>query len=118
MPQRDPAFRSIARRVQLKRVKGWRMPLNTLKVDRTTRWGNHAAARVGASGAEAVQIFIAWVEQEATEEWKQAASESLRDKQLACWCKIGEPCHADYLMDWIQLRGFGLRIDRNLHRIV
>ncbi|SFF27693.1 DUF4326 domain-containing protein [Nitrosomonas sp. Nm166] len=28
------------RRVQLKRVKGWRMPENTVKVDRTTKWGN------------------------------------------------------------------------------
>jgi len=27
-------------RVQLSRAKGWRMPPNTVKVDRTTRWGN------------------------------------------------------------------------------
>lgn len=27
-------------RVQLRRTKGWRMPENTVKVDRTTRWGN------------------------------------------------------------------------------
>lgn len=27
-------------RVQLKRTKGWRMPPNTVKVDRTTKWGN------------------------------------------------------------------------------
>jgi len=27
-------------RIQLKRTKGWRMPANTVKVDRTTRWGN------------------------------------------------------------------------------
>jgi hypothetical protein len=27
-------------RVQLSRTKGWRMPVNTVKVDRTTRWGN------------------------------------------------------------------------------
>ena len=28
-------------RIQLRRIKGWRMPANTVKVDRTTRWGNH-----------------------------------------------------------------------------
>jgi len=28
------------KRVQLSRAKGWRMPENTLKVDRTTRYGN------------------------------------------------------------------------------
>jgi len=27
-------------RVQLSRKKGWRMPANTVKVDRTTKWGN------------------------------------------------------------------------------
>jgi uncharacterized protein DUF4326 len=27
-------------RVQLRRTKGWRMPANTVRVDRTTRWGN------------------------------------------------------------------------------
>ena len=28
------------RRVQLRRSKGWTMPPDTVKVDRTTRWGN------------------------------------------------------------------------------
>jgi hypothetical protein len=28
------------RRIQLSRAKGWRMPENTVKVDRSTRWGN------------------------------------------------------------------------------
>lgn len=27
-------------RIQLSRAKGWRMPANTVKVDRSTRWGN------------------------------------------------------------------------------
>ena len=27
-------------RIQLRRTKGWRMPENTVKVDRTTKWGN------------------------------------------------------------------------------
>ena len=27
-------------RIQLKRTKGWKMPPNTVKVDRSTRWGN------------------------------------------------------------------------------
>lgn len=27
-------------RVQRSRQKGWRMPPNTVKVDRTTKWGN------------------------------------------------------------------------------
>lgn len=27
-------------RIQLKRTRGWRMPPNTVKVDRSTKWGN------------------------------------------------------------------------------
>ena len=27
-------------RIQLRRTKGWRMPVNTVKVDRATTWGN------------------------------------------------------------------------------
>ena len=27
-------------RIQLSRARGWRMPENTVKVDRTTPWGN------------------------------------------------------------------------------
>ena len=25
--------------------------------------------------------------------------EPLRNKNLACWCRLGEPCHADVLLD-------------------
>src|SRR5690606_3378888 len=31
---------AMVERVQLRRSKGWRMPPNTVKVDRTTKWGN------------------------------------------------------------------------------
>jgi hypothetical protein len=88
-------------RVQLKRKSGWRMPANTAKVDRTTRWGNHPAARVDATGAEAVRLFAHWVENEASDAWKDAAIRALANKNLACWCKDGAPCHADYLLSWV-----------------
>jgi uncharacterized protein YecE (DUF72 family) len=88
-------------RVQLKRCKGWRMPANTVKVDRTTRWGNHPAARAGVAGAEAVRVFAQWVDNEAPEDWKSAALLALQKKNLACWCKEGASCHADFLISWI-----------------
>ena len=28
------------KRIQLSRAKGWRMPENTVKIDRATKWGN------------------------------------------------------------------------------
>ena len=30
--------------------------------------------------------------------------EELRGKNLACWCRIGEPCHGD---TWLELAGRG-----------
>jgi Domain of unknown function (DUF4326) len=88
-------------RVQLKRTKGWRMPTNTVKVDRTTAWGNHPAGRVGVQGEEAVRLFVLWVKNEASDEWKRTAVLTLKGKHLACWCNLGEPCHADYLLSWM-----------------
>ena len=39
-PRIPPTVKSAPIRVQLSRKRGWRMPDNTVKVDRTTRWGN------------------------------------------------------------------------------
>jgi Domain of unknown function (DUF4326) len=43
-------------------------------------------------------MFADWVEGEATPEWKRAAILALQGKRLACWCKSGAPCHADFLL--------------------
>lgn len=66
-------------RVQLKRTKGWRMPANTVKVDRSTKFGNPfmrdiepeliaiRAAVLGWSGDDdgqrraSLAIFKAWI---------------------------------------------------------
>lgn len=95
-------------RIQLSRAKGWRMPPNTAKVDRTTRWGN--PFKVGEEGplgrtspdAEgATGFFKAMM---ADPELRLEAGypddlSPLRGKNLACWCRPGAPCHADVLLD-------------------
>lgn len=73
--------------------------LPAVKVDRSTMWGNHAArARGKATGARAVGIFKLWLET-ASDAWLGRAQIDLRGKNLACWCKPGEPCHADVLLE-------------------
>lgn len=106
-------------RVQLSRAKGWRMPSDTVKVDRTTRWGNPWQVRQDAGGqwwcgraddsAQAVGskdagIGLA-VKFHAAELAEQVRTHDgatfllpLRGKNLACWCKLGTPCHADTLL--------------------
>ena len=48
-------------RVQLKRSAGWKMPANTLKVDRTTRWGNPFTIAECGSAAVAVAQHGRWM---------------------------------------------------------
>ena len=78
------------------------MPANTLKVDRTTRWGNHVAAEADLRGVAAVRAFRDWLVHQATRDWRSAARAALTDKNLACWCKKGAPCHAEVLLEWLR----------------
>ena len=48
-------------RVQLKRSAGWKMPANTVKVDRTTRWGNPFTVAECGSVAVAVAQHGRWM---------------------------------------------------------
>lgn len=78
------------RRVRLSRAKFWRMPPNTVKVDRTTPWGNFALPagtkiRTREQAAEAVALFRAWLADH-PEQVTQAQYE-LAGKALACWCR-------------------------------
>lgn len=101
-------------RVQLSRAKGWRMPPNTVKVDRSTRYGNpFLPTDIRVSGpakglgepigqAGAVKAFRTSLETmlRLEPEKTHAALDELEGKNLACWCKLGEPCHADVLLEF------------------
>src|SRR5205085_4581998 len=90
-------------RVQLKRSAGWKMPANTVKVDRTTRWGNPFTIAECGSVAIAVAQHGRWMRGEiaAPGGVEPPSNETLRaalaGKNLACWCALNGPCHADLL---------------------
>lgn len=93
-------------RVQLSRAKGWRMPPNTVKVDRTTKWGNpfvpgKSSAYSGGRPVQDVRHAFVLYRAVAPENAAlvAAAQAELRGKNLACWCKPDESCHADVLLD-------------------
>jgi hypothetical protein len=99
-----PAKAAVPLRVQLKRSAGWKMPANTLKVDRTTRWGNPFTIAECGSVAIAVAQHGRWMRGEIaapggveppTREVLRAA---LGGRNLACWCALNGPCHADLLL--------------------
>ena len=94
------------KRVQLSRAKGWHMPPNTVKVDRSTRWGNpcYEGMFLGYTVADAVRDFERYVTRDPCvrsfeNRWGPPPELApLRGKNLACWCKLGQPCHADVLL--------------------
>lgn len=91
------------RRIQLRRTKGWRMPDRTIKVDRTTMWGN--PFRVGdpcvPDAAAALAWYRACVRNDPGMRWRmiRAGVADLRGYNLACWCPLDAPCHADVLLE-------------------
>lgn len=96
-------------RIQLSRAKGWRMPPNTVKVDRSTRYGN--PYRVGEplmifGGEQVVEVIDAASAEQTVAAFRASANPHrnslktlLGGKNLACWCKPGAPCHADVLLE-------------------
>lgn len=103
------------KRIQLSRKRGWRMPENVVKMDRYTTWGNpftiEAAETVGYYGTDAelrgmcIDAFRKWLAgqfqpdlQPKTRAYILRSIDQLRDKNLACWCPLGQPCHAAVLL--------------------
>jgi hypothetical protein len=98
-------------RIQLSRRKGWRMPPGTVKVDRSTRWGN--PFRVGGtvqvepggpiaccfSAAEAVEAFRGFLDHPLGAQFRADVVSELNGKNLGCWCVLNTPCHADVLLE-------------------
>lgn len=98
-------------RIQLSRRKGWRLPPNTVSVARPTEWGNLVA--VGAELiVEAIDgnryslivsrgIAVAINRQLVVAQLAKNPRflDPLRGKNLACWCPLDQPCHADVLLE-------------------
>ena len=89
-------------RVQLSRKKGWRMPPNTVKVDRSTRWGNPFVgdgAMTSKSRGYVTALFNDYLKRPEQADYRGVVRAELRGKNLACWCPLDQPCHADVLLE-------------------
>lgn len=96
------------------------MPPNTVSVARPGRFGNpftmagcREAGFVGTDeqiARRCVEAFRAWLGPWWRNNWDGPESEAkravvlseisgLRGKNLACWCPLGAPCHADALLE-------------------
>lgn len=116
-------------RVQRRRTKGYRLPPNTVSVTRPGRWGNPFKGEDGAStgGRQTlVDHYREWLTTPcrpgrdpgvlerraaiipvtslhgvpfASRPSLDEIRRHLRGKNLACFCPIGQPCHADVLLE-------------------
>jgi hypothetical protein len=66
----------------------------------TSRTAGFVGQSTGIEGARdiAVRHFRTWLEYQ-TEMWRAGYLAHLRDKDLACWCPVDQPCHADVLLE-------------------
>lgn len=110
----------MPKRIQLSRQKGWRKPEGAIVVARPSKWGNpyrvmreggfmwvepdgtHLVCSTDREGnmrerhTEAVALF--------REKWIPLADlttlrAELAGHDLACWCPLDQPCHADVLLE-------------------
>lgn len=104
----------MPQRIQRKRAKGWRMPEGAVYVGRPTKWGSryHIGAWVRLSperlpftvkdARHAVALFM--VDALGSDVFQEHARRELRGKDLACWCPLDQPCHADVLLELANVR--------------
>jgi len=107
------------KRIQRKRTKGWKMPPNTIYVGRPSKWGN-PFDHFKWGRVRAVEFFRLLTEDKLMMPLVPRAALSdanrhrnkfgvyfdrptagtfLRGKNLACWCPLDQPCHADVLLE-------------------
>lgn len=86
---------NIPIRVQRKRTKGWRMPENTVYVGRPTCYGNpFVVGDKGMTAEDCVNLY-----EVIAKKYSSTIKKDLQGKNLACWCQLDKPCHADVLLE-------------------
>lgn len=101
------------KRIKRERSKGWRMPIGTVYVGRPTKWGNPYNWTIRppmlpanwpwgrAEAVEAFELMLAGGWRQGRPPGYQLVEDAMRQlegKDLACWCPLDQPCHADILL--------------------
>lgn len=103
---------SAPRRLRLSRAKGWRKPGGAVVVARPTPWGNPFVVGQDGTAAECVHLYAMLCagllcfttkadldEQRAVLAHVREHVRSLAGCDLLCWCRLGQPCHAEVLLE-------------------
>jgi uncharacterized protein DUF4326 len=101
--------RYAPKRIQLRRTRGWRRPDSAVVVSRPSKWGNPYQS------GDAVALYRDFIERcsrstgdpilqhDGLGVWDRDIKANIRSalagKDLACWCPLDQPCHADVLLE-------------------
>jgi hypothetical protein len=83
------------KRIQRKRTRGWRMPENTVYVGRPTKYGNPYSIGLWPI-QEVLNAYEKWLRDRIA--YNPHFLDELKGKDLACWCPLDKPCHADIIL--------------------
>jgi Domain of unknown function (DUF4326) len=86
----------VPQRYQRSRRKGARLPAGVIVVTRPTRWGNPHPLALGRP--EAVRRYREDLLGGRLAVTVEDVRRKLRGRDLACYCPLDEPCHADVLL--------------------
>ena len=104
----------MPQRIQRRRTRGWRLPPTAIYVGRPTKWGNpftvQKAREAGYQDphAKAVHAYRLWLagDPDFTSDVHRNQRlailrdiHELRGKDLSCWCRAEQKCHADVLLE-------------------
>lgn len=92
-------------RIQRERTKGWKMPENAVSVCRPCKYGNifkigdpHPVTKQPMTREDTVACHRTWCLVKISED--PSIFKPLKGKDLACFCRLNEPCHADNYLDY------------------
>lgn len=98
----------MPKRIQMSRQKPWRVEnSDAVIVARPHDWGNpfSVGSPVESHGRTvvvtqplAVALFDAWLHQVYGPGIDEQIARELGGRDLACWCPLDQPCHADVLL--------------------
>ena len=97
----------MPKRIQRKRLKGWKTPANTVFVGRPSKYGNPFRvadySNKNRLPKESIQQFacddfVSLLDQGELPYTRDDIRLDLAGKNLSCFCKEGTPCHADVLL--------------------
>lgn len=98
----------MPKRIQFRRQKGFKLPKNAVFVARPTRWGSpykvvetEAEAKAAGDGKvmtrkKALKLYESGLKKKIKSD--PEFIKPLRGKDLACYCRLDQDCHADILL--------------------